>query len=172
MNSSPEDFEEFCSSHYSQLLRMLTLHCGDSALAEEFAQEALVRAAQHWNKVRNMENPSGWLWRVAFNLTYTFFRRRVAENRVRRRLAAELTGRPDQADPSDHVAVLQMLRGVSPKQRTVLILRYLNDLTFEEIADVLDSPVSTVKSHAQRGLARMRTSVQVQTKREAIQDVR
>ena len=62
---------------------MLALYVGDRGLAEELAQEALIRLCQHWPRVRRMERPGGWLTRVAMNLARSSWRRRAAEHQRR-----------------------------------------------------------------------------------------
>jgi RNA polymerase sigma-70 factor (ECF subfamily) len=66
-----------------RLVGALALHCGDRGTAEELAQEALARAWQRWTQVQQMQNPSAWIYRVAFNLATSWFRRRAAETRAR-----------------------------------------------------------------------------------------
>lgn len=148
---------------------MLTLHCGDRFLAEEFAQEALVRAGIHWGRVAGMAHPDRWLWRVGFNIANSFFRRRAAERRARDSLQSQRQD-PAGVDPSEQVAMVQMLSTLGRRQRAVLILRYFNDLTFAELAEVLDMPVPTAKSLAQRGLARLRRDLEHDTGKEAASD--
>lgn len=55
----------FCAAEYPRLVGTLTLYCGDRPIAEELAQEALVRVCQHWSRIRRLENPGGWVHRVA-----------------------------------------------------------------------------------------------------------
>lgn len=167
----PEQFDRFCGDEYAPLLAMLTLHCGDRVLAEEFAQEAFVRAGIHWNRVHKMDYPSRWLWKVGFNVANSFFRRRAAERRARKRLESNAPETSGHEDPSDRVGIVQMLSTVTARQRTVLILHYFNDLTFAEVAEVLDMPEATAKSLAQRGLARVRADLRDEMEREAAHDV-
>ena len=61
-------FEEFCVTHHERLVRALALHCGDWHLAEELAEDTLVRAFERWNEVQEVGRPSAWLYRVGANL--------------------------------------------------------------------------------------------------------
>ena len=62
---APIDLTEFCEAEWPRLVGALSLYTGDADLAEELAQEAVVRACRHWRKVRSMEAPAAWLHRVA-----------------------------------------------------------------------------------------------------------
>jgi RNA polymerase sigma-70 factor (ECF subfamily) len=120
----------------------------------------MVRAAQRWPSVREMENPAGWLWRTGFNVSRSFFRRLAAERRAHDRSARYPAVSAYDGDAVERLDVLETLRRLTPRQRMVLILHYLNDLSFAEVARILDMPESTAKSLAQRGLKRLRTDGQ------------
>ena len=76
------DFDDFCSAEFPRLIGTLTLFCGDQGVAEELAQETLVRAYQHWKRVQRLDNPGAWANRVAINLATSYFRRKRAERRA------------------------------------------------------------------------------------------
>lgn len=82
------DAASFCADVYPRLVGSLSLYVGDRYLAEELAQEALLRACRQWPAVSRMDTPDGWTWRVAVNLANSHFRRRRAAARASRRLAA------------------------------------------------------------------------------------
>jgi RNA polymerase sigma-70 factor, ECF subfamily len=69
---------EFCQTEYGRLVGTLTLYTSDPDLAAELAQEALARACRHWRRVRDMDEPGAWLYRVALNLANSTFARRRA----------------------------------------------------------------------------------------------
>lgn len=75
------EFVAFCVEEHPRLVGALSLYCGDRALAEELAQDALTRACRDWRKVRNFAAPGAWTHRVAMNLANSYFRRRAAETR-------------------------------------------------------------------------------------------
>ncbi|HZP15125.1 MAG TPA: sigma factor, partial [Nocardioides sp.] len=80
MRRTPE-LTGFCRETWPRLVGALSLMTGDRHVAEELAQEALVRVCERWDEVRAMESPLGWTHRVAFNLASSHFRRRSAERR-------------------------------------------------------------------------------------------
>jgi RNA polymerase sigma-70 factor (ECF subfamily) len=145
----------FCEREYPRLVGAISLYCGERALAEEFAQEALARLCRDWHKVARMAAPHAWLHRVAVNVAHSHFRRVVAERRMRTR-AAERTSieieRPEDVDVRRAVAALP------ERQKTALVLRYFLDMPVAEVAVVMQCPEATVKSLTRRALQRLSSS--------------
>jgi RNA polymerase sigma-70 factor (sigma-E family) len=146
-------FEEFCVGARPPLVGALALHCGDRGIAEELAQEAFVRTWQRWDEVELMRSPAAWTYRVAFNLSTSWYRKRLAERRARRR--------QDQAegiDP-DHAQALVVRAAVSslpPRRRMALVLRYYLDLSVAEAAEVMGCREGTVKALCAQAVASLR----------------
>jgi RNA polymerase sigma-70 factor (sigma-E family) len=157
------NFETFARSQHGQLVASLTLYCGDRWVAEELAQDALVRARERWEKVSVMDSPGGWLHRVAINLANSRFRRRRAEQRAHQRLS-QPADRVDgsAATSADAVAVRRALASLPESQRSALVLRYFLDLSVAETADVLGMTPGSVKSATHRGLAALRRTFDVE----------
>jgi RNA polymerase sigma-70 factor (sigma-E family) len=151
-------FEEFVQGCSPRLFRTALLLAGqDRAAAEDLLQLALERAYRHWARVCRSGDPERYVRRILANASND--RWRQAARRPERPL------RPGEADPpardqSDAVVerdfLMRALATLPPRQRTVLVLRYFNDLSEAEIADALGCSVGTVKSHVSRGLARLR----------------
>lgn len=136
---------------------MLTLHCGDRHVAEELAQETLVKVCVRWRSVVRMGNPEAWMFRVGINLTNSYFRRKAAERKARSRLGTEaLHSDPDVADA---VAVREALAGLPRRQRAVLVLRFYADLSTRDVAEVLEMPEGTVKTLSHRALKSLRADL-------------
>ena len=85
-SSAPPDLVRFCDEQFPRLVRMLDLLVGDVHVAEELAQEALVRASSRWTTVRDLDAPVVWLRVVARNLATSRWRRLQAERRAPRLL--------------------------------------------------------------------------------------
>jgi RNA polymerase sigma-70 factor (sigma-E family) len=151
-------FEEFVQACSPRLFRTALLLAGqDRAAAEDLLQLALERAYRHWGRVCRSGDPERYVRRILANAANDRWRRAV------RRPERPLDSRHADlvvADQADTVAerdfLIRALAGLPPRQRTVLVLRYYNDLSETEIADVLGCSVGTVKSQASRGLARLR----------------
>lgn len=141
------EFSAFCIAEHPRLVGALSLYCGDRALAEELAQDALSRACRDWKKVRRMGAPGAWTHRVAINLANSYFRRAAVEIRAKRRLQAAPL--PSGGPGFDRAAVMDIRSAVASlprRQRTALILRYYVDLPVREVALVMECPEGTVKT--------------------------
>jgi len=153
-------FEDFVRARSSSLLRTALLLTGQNrAEAEDLLQVALERAYRHWSRICRSEAPERYVRRILANASTDRWRR--------------LTRRPEGSlqptDPgpvtADHSAaiadrdyLLRALAALPPGQRAVLVLRYFDDLSEAETAQVLGCTPGTVKSQAARGLARLRGS--------------
>jgi RNA polymerase sigma-70 factor (sigma-E family) len=151
-------FEEFVQGCSPRLFRTALLLAGqDRGAAEDLLQLALERAYRHWGLVCRSGEPERYVRRILANAANDRWRRAV--RRPERPLGPGEAG-PVTEDQADAVAerdfLIRALAGLPPRQRTVLVLRYYNDLSEAEIAGVLGCSVGTVKSQASRGLARLR----------------
>lgn len=161
------DLEAFCALQFPRLVRMLDLFTGDVHIAEELAQEALIRTASRWDRVRTMDRPDAWTRRVARNLATSRWRRLQAARR-----AAARTG----PDPTTHtdvdVAATQDLRDamqrLSLADREVLVLRHHLGMTNAEVAVELGLSESAVKSRSARAAGRLRALLDPSTSTEEV----
>jgi RNA polymerase sigma-70 factor, ECF subfamily len=143
-----DDFDAFYAATSRGLLSQLYGLTGDWAEASDCLQEAYARAWQRWSTVRRHEAPAAWVRMVAFRLARSRWRRAQHGLALYRRHGVP----PDQAAPSpDAVAIAAALRRLPDKQRRVLVLHYLADLTVAEIATELELPEGTVKAQLSRG---------------------
>ena len=78
-----DDLDAFCAQLHPQLVGSLTLFTGERQLAEEIAQDALVRIIEDWESVRQKRSPAAWTQRIATNLAISRLRRRRVARRVR-----------------------------------------------------------------------------------------
>lgn len=146
----------FCAAQYPRLVGSLALYVGDHAVAEELAQEALLRAFRQWGRVERLDAPQAWVWRVAIDLTNSHFRRRRAEQRASERLRASVRTPADDCDHAWGLAVRQAVAALPQRQRTALILRYYLDLPVEEAARRMDASPDAVRSLTKRAIAALR----------------
>ena len=156
MVTSSTELTVYCRDLWSRLVGALSLTTGDRHVAEEIAQEALVRVCERWDEVQAMESPDGWAFRVAFNLANSHFRRRGAERRARQRLAAVVDVARPEVDTADAVALRREVAALPEPQRSVLVMRYYADLPVADVARLLEIPENTVKTHTSRAIARLR----------------
>lgn len=145
---------------------------GDRAEAEEVAQEALVRAYLRWRRVAPYAE--AWVARVAANLALDRHRRRARQRRhdVQVTTAAR-SHAPDVASGLvDRLDLVEGLRRLPRRQREVVALRYLADVSESETARLLGCTTGTVKTHAHRGLAALRLGLGQPSPDEEETDVR
>lgn len=164
MGAPPEDLADFCEQEYERLVRVLSLYCGSGPVAQELAHEALIRACRNWSKLRTMDFPRAWLHRVGMNLANSHFRRRSAEKRANERLGASA---PQVDDHSEAFAIRSIVAGLPPRQRTVILLHYFDDLSYAQIGEILGCPENTAKSLARRAREALRKQEELEHLQEA-----
>jgi RNA polymerase sigma-70 factor (sigma-E family) len=150
-----EGFNEFVMARTGALSRTAYLLTGDHHLAEDLLQVALSRVASRWPEVRG-GRPEAYVRRVLVNEFLSWRRRR----RYHEQPVAEpepASVRPDVASAVvRRMLIGQALARLSPRQRAVVVLRYFDDLTEADAAEVLGCAIGTVKSQTHNALARLR----------------
>ena len=146
------------NQHYDSLRRLAYVMIGDGPAAEEVVMEAFVKAMSRWRLFSRAEYPPAYLRQIVVNLCRSKMRRKAIEFRVNAMTggnpAEERPGWTDEAQ-STQMDVWSAVTKLPDKQRVCVVLRYLEDLTEPEIADVLQVPVGTVKSQLSRGRAKL-----------------
>jgi RNA polymerase sigma-70 factor (sigma-E family) len=146
------EFAAFVALRYGDLLRTAFLLTGSHHAAEDLVQACLLKAMPRWGTIAE---PMTYLRRVMVNQRVSWWRR------LRRELPH--ADPPDRAVPDgaggadERTVVLAALAGLPPRMRAVLVLRYWEDQSEAETADLLGCSTGTVKAQASRGLARLRT---------------
>ncbi|MDR7276871.1 SigE family RNA polymerase sigma factor [Catenuloplanes atrovinosus] len=152
-----EDFDDFVHGRGRALLRFAYVLSGDAHLAEDLVQEVLARMHRRWHKVTAMDSPEAYV-RTSIVRQFISWRRRRSS---REAVLAELPEPAGPDEPQQRVLardqMWSLLAGLPRAQRAVLVLRFYCDLPDDEIAALLGCAQSTVRSHAARALARMRT---------------
>jgi RNA polymerase sigma-70 factor (sigma-E family) len=144
-----EDFDEFFDALFPRAQALALRIVGNRGAAEDVAAEALTRAYARWPRLRSLPYRDGWVLRVASNLAIDAIRRRP--------VAAELTAPMSPEDLGTlRVALGMALHALPARQRAVIALRFLSDLSEAEVAEALAMAPGTVKSHTHRGLAALR----------------
>lgn len=145
-----EQLEALYRAEYQPMVSLALLLTGSAGPAEELAQDAFVRVAP---KLGAADNPGGYLRTTLVNLCRDDGRRQVTAQRhrppPRRSVQAP-------AVPTDVGEVWSAIQTLPEPRRQALILRYWADLPTDEIAQLLDVPHPTVRSHIRRGLAALR----------------
>jgi RNA polymerase sigma-70 factor (sigma-E family) len=151
------EFREFVRARYADLLRTGYLLTGNRDVAQDLVHDALLKAMRHW---RRIDEPMAYVRRAMVNERTSRWRRLG----LRELLTAAVPDRPG-PDTTDRVAardeLLAALDRLPARMRTVLVLRYWEDLPEAEVAALMGCAVGTVKSQAARGLARLRVVLDV-----------
>lgn len=157
------ELERFCAEAYPRLVAALAHHFGDRWLAEEFAQDALIRACDRWERVRRLDSPVGWAFRVGANLAKSYFRRRAAARRARRRHGrSDLPAEGRGGDVVDRLVVDEALQSLTEKQRRAVVLRFYLGLSGPQAAEVMGSTAGAVRALTHRAVGRLRETLDVE----------
>jgi RNA polymerase sigma-70 factor (sigma-E family) len=148
------------SAHYRQLVRIAGLLLRDFSAAEEVVQDAFVGLHRNWSRLRDADRAAAYLRQSTVNGARSAGRRRATATR-HAATARLVTAEPDPAGPiADRAAVLAALAGLPDRQREVLVLRYYGDLSEADIAESLGISRGAVKTHASRGMAALRPTLE------------
>ena len=157
------DFEAVVRQHQSMVFSLAFHFTRDQSVAEELAQEVFLELYQHFNELRSSGHVVSWLRKVASRRCIDQTRRR----KLRRAVSLQDTPEPfawmPTEDPTLKRYIEQLLDQLAGTPRMIVILRYQEGLEPMEIADLLEMPVATVKSHLQRALALLRHKVATAT---------
>ena len=153
--SDPQSFRAFFEAQGDRLYGALRVITRDPHEAEELAQEAFVRVWERWDRVREMEDPVGYLYRTAMNRYRSGLRRRV--------VAARHAPTPGSTNPYDAADARTTLDGalaaLTPRQRAALVLTDLMGYSSEEAGRILGVKAVTARVLASQAQAAMRRTI-------------
>jgi len=152
----PDGFAEFVAARSAVLLRAAWLLTGDAGRAEDLLQTVLATVWPQWPRIAAGGNPEAYVRRALYTTYLSWWRRRWRFEQPAVQLP-EAGDRTDLArDSADRDAVRRALARLSKQQRAVVVLRYVEDLSVAETADVLGCSIGTVKVQASRALNALR----------------
>lgn len=160
--SAAPDFDALFLAEHARLVRVVALVCGDIEVAADCVADAFERAFVRWRRVGRLDDPAGWVRRVAINRAINLGRRRMSAARAVSRLAGRAeSNRHDDMTWSDsflfHDSELAAaVADLSRQQRAVVALHYLDDLSVTEVASTLRLSEGAVKYHLHQARARLR----------------
>ena len=166
------EFAQVVESHRLPIFRFLLASLRDVDLAETLTQECFLKAHRNWKHFRGESTAMTWLMRIAINLQKDYWRnRRIQFWRHTRTNAVDLDEASDWLPSGERTAEQQMLakeqvkevwravEGLSERQRTVFLLRYVEERELSEIAQAVGLSEGTVKAHLSRALGRVRAEL-------------
>ena len=161
----PSAFEQIASRHRDRIYTFACYWLGDRDDAEDVTQEVLVRLWRHWESLDDAKQ-GPWVIHVTRNLCIDALRRRQTVRRlvasdpeglVMDRVASPVPGPAALAETADFTSRVQdALRDLPEPYRTIVILREIQDLKYEEIGAAMDMPLNTVKVYLHRGRRKLR----------------
>ncbi len=167
-----EEFSAVVTKHRPQIFRFLLSSTRDVDLAETLTQDCFLKAHRNWSSFRGESTAMTWLMRIAINLQKDHWRnRRMQFWRKTQTNAVELDEASDWLPSGERSVEQQMLAkerveqvskavaGLSERQRTVFLLRYVEEQELSEIARATGLNEGTVKAHLSRALARVRAEL-------------
>ncbi|WP_194895558.1 SigE family RNA polymerase sigma factor [Catenulispora pinisilvae] len=152
--SAEAEYKEYVTARSHALWHTAHLLCGDAHQAEDVVQTALLKLYVAWHRVERAENRDAYVRRVLVRCVIDEKRR--GWRRERSVDVVPESAAPEGSDIGERDAVLQALARLAPRQRATLVLRFWEDLSIEQTADLLDCSPGTVRSQTARGLATLR----------------
>ncbi|MQY07225.1 SigE family RNA polymerase sigma factor [Actinomadura macrotermitis] len=147
-----ESFTRFVESRSAVLVRTAYALTGDQHAAEELLQNALVKTAARWRHVHG--SPEAYVRRAMYNEQVGRWRRSRRETAV---AAPPEVAQPDRSgEVAERLALRHALAALPARKRAVLVLRYFEDLSETEVAQIMGCSVGTVRSQTHKALARLR----------------
>ena len=152
-------FAAYMAARQPSLLRTAYLLSGDRHTAEDLVQTALAKLYLSWDKVERRELLDGYVRRIIVNEHNSLWRRAWKRREHSTDVVPDHRTVQDRHDDGQSAALWEFVQTLPRKQRAVVVLRYYEDLSEAEVADILGISVGTVKSQASRALAAMRSRV-------------
>ena len=154
--SEDETFRGLVTARWGALVRTAYLLTGDQQQAEDLVQTALEKTVRHWSSVRRSGAAEAYVRRTMYREHISGWRRlRLVELPTATMPEPRRSGDPG-SPVEDRMVLRAALMQLGRRQRTVLVLRYFEDLSEQQVADALGISVGTVKSTAHRALAHLR----------------
>ena len=163
-----ESFDDFVATRSTRLLRTAYLLTHDRALAEDLVQTSLAKAWFSWGRIEG--RPEAYVRRIMVNTYSSWWRRRwngeEATADLPERGAGQGFRQGEDVRVDDRTDLWRALARLPRRQRAVVVLRFYEDLSEAETAEIMQCSVGTVKSQASRALAKLRVDPTLQTSDE------
>lgn len=152
----PTAFAEIVREHQAMVFSLAAHFLKDSALAEDLAQEVFLQLYQNRAAIKSADHLRFWLRKVTCHRSMDCARRSGPRRTISLEDVPEPVAADMASDPLLNRRLWKLVGSLPERSRMVLILRYQEDLAYQEIAEVMEMPVNTVKSTLERALALLR----------------
>ena len=146
--------EQILTENYERYYRLAYSYMRNEDDALDVVQESAYRAIRDCRKVRNKDYLSTWIYRIVVNTALDMLRRKKKEN-----ITEELPEIPVE-DQYQDLELRTVLNQLDDKSRTIILLRYFEDLKLEDIADIVGDNLNTVKARLYRSLKKLRLNLE------------
>ena len=170
-------FDTVFQAERSKLIALAWSMTGEEHAAVELVQDVFLSAFDDWERISQYDNVGAWLRRVTINRSISWQRRDRSERDAVEKLAyISEVDRTTPVSASDGVSVddgfWSLVRELAPRQQAVIVLRYVEDLSVDETADVLGIEAGTVKSAAAAGRARLVDALEARRRQDGVEQSR
>lgn len=152
--------EQILTENYERYYRLAYSYMRNEDDALDVVQESAYRAIRDCRKVRNKDYLSTWIYRIVVNTALDMLRRKKKEN-----ITEELPEIPVE-DQYQDLELRTVLNQLDDKSRTIILLRYFEDLKLEDIADIVGDNLNTVKARLYRSLKKLRLNLEAEHYKE------
>ncbi|MCC2819491.1 sigma-70 family RNA polymerase sigma factor [Enterocloster sp. OA13] len=152
--------EQILTDNYERYYRLAYSYMRNEDDALDVVQESAYRAIRDCRKVRNKDYLSTWIYRIVVNTALDMLRRKKKETTTE-----ELPEIPVEDQYRD-LELRTVLNQLDDKSRTIILLRYFEDLKLEDIADIVGDNLNTVKARLYRSLKKLRLNLEAEHYRE------
>ena len=154
MKTNDAVISEILTTNYAMFYRIAYGYVHNETDAQDIVQESAYKAIYHARKLKKAEYAQTWICRIVINESLSFLRKRKKEqtDAIEQDIACE--------EKEDMTDLRKAIEQLAPEERTVIILRYFEDMKLEQIAEICEESLSTVKSRLYRTLKKMRLELE------------
>lgn len=157
MNDTALDFDSWYRNEYPRVFIAVSVVCaGNHARAEDATNDAFAKAFERWDSVSEMESPTAWVTKVAINRAKRGLRRRTRRIELlnAERMHTSVT------DPETGLDLWDSLSTLTPRQRRAIVLRYIEDLPQQQVADEMGVAVGTASATLSQARGHLRSELE------------
>ena len=154
-----QDFAAFVAARATSLFRLACLLTGSPSEADDLVQDSLEKVYLRWSRVNGADAPYPYVRRLMVNTFVSSHRRPARRAEVFRETPPDVPVESPEQAVLDHQHVWPLVQALPARQRAVIILRYYEDLSEQQIADALGCSTGSVKSQAHDALAALRRDI-------------
>ena len=149
------DFDTYAAARWPKLVHTAYLLTGDRHEAEDVVQATLAKVYLAWPRISRLDEPDAYIHRALVNTNLSRFRKRRVVQLLTSRIP-ERAREPQHDQVEERALLMSALAALPPRQRAVVVLRYWEDLSEHQVAEILGCSPGNVKSQASRGLRKLR----------------